>query len=125
MAARVLVLDDDEALCDLLSNELEECGYQPVCVRTADAAFELLTTSHFDVMVMDIRMPGRSGISLCAEVVGTWSELPVILMSAFGTADTAVKANACGRLRFPHQALRHRRARHGAATGRGAASAPT
>ncbi|MFT3927169.1 MAG: sigma-54 dependent transcriptional regulator [Myxococcales bacterium] len=99
-AARVLVLDDDEALCELLASELEECGYQPVCVGTAAAAFDHLDAGQFDVLVMDIRMPGRSGIHLCTEIAGAWPELPVILMSAFGNADTAIQAMRAGAYDF-------------------------
>ena len=100
MAARVLVLDDDAAIGDLLSSELEGCGYRAVCVGSADAALSRLHQAQFDVVVMDIRMPGRSGLQLCTEIVGAWPELPVVLMSAFGNADTAMQAMRAGAYDF-------------------------
>ena len=81
MAVRVLVLDEDEELCDLLGNELAEYGYRPHCARTPDEACALLANHSFDVMLMDVRVPGRSGFHLCREIVASWPELPVILTS--------------------------------------------
>jgi two-component system, NtrC family, response regulator AtoC len=100
MSAHVLVLDDDEALCDLLATELAELGYHAVCTTHAEEAEELLRGSRFDAVVMDVRMPGRSGIDLCAEVLKTRPDLPVILMSAFGTIDVTVQAMRAGAYDF-------------------------
>ncbi|MFT3922424.1 MAG: sigma-54 dependent transcriptional regulator [Myxococcales bacterium] len=100
MTARVLVLDDDAALCDLLAAELSELGYQPVCFNRSQDALDFLVRESFDAVVMDIRMPGRSGIEVCSEVVKTRPDLPVILMSAFGTIDTAVQAIRAGAYDF-------------------------
>jgi len=81
MAARILVVEDDDETREAVAGALRDLGYDAsVCpdARTARAH------SDVDIVVTDIRMPGESGLELCAEIAGNRPDLPVILMTAFG-----------------------------------------
>ncbi|MEO7034907.1 MAG: sigma-54 dependent transcriptional regulator [Polyangiaceae bacterium] len=81
MTARILVVEDDEETREAVAGALRDLGYDTsVCpdARTARAH------SDVDVVMTDIRMPGESGLELCAQIAGNRPDLPVILMTAFG-----------------------------------------
>jgi DNA-binding NtrC family response regulator len=81
MAARILVVEDDDETREAVAGALRDLGYDAsVCpdARTARAH------SDVDLVVTDIRMPGESGLELCADIAGNRPDLPVILMTAFG-----------------------------------------
>ncbi|HTA88956.1 MAG TPA: sigma-54 dependent transcriptional regulator [Polyangiaceae bacterium] len=81
MAARILVVEDDDETREAVAGALRDLGYDAsVCpdARTARSH------SDVDIVVTDIRMPGESGLELCAEIAGNRPDLPVILMTAFG-----------------------------------------
>jgi DNA-binding NtrC family response regulator len=81
MTARILVVEDDEETREAVAGALRDLGYDTsVCpdARTARAH------SDVDIVVTDIRMPGESGLELCADIAGNRPDLPVILMTAFG-----------------------------------------
>jgi DNA-binding NtrC family response regulator len=81
MTARILVVEDDDETREAVAGALRDLGYDAsVCpdARTARAH------SDVDIVVTDIRMPGESGLELCADIAGNRPDLPVILMTAFG-----------------------------------------
>jgi len=83
MTARILVVEDDDETREAVAGALRDMGYDAsVCpdARSARAHNDV------DVVVTDIRMPGESGLELCAEIAGNRPDLPVILMTAFGDA---------------------------------------
>jgi two-component system response regulator HydG len=81
MTARILVVEDDDETREAVAGALRDLGYDTsVCpdARTARAHADV------DIVVTDIRMPGESGLELCADIAGNRPDLPVILMTAFG-----------------------------------------
>ncbi len=92
----VLVVDDDTAMQEMLVSMLEEQGLGPVAVGKADEALEKLRESDFDAVISDIRMPGKDGIAMVSELREIRPETPVILMTAFGSVDSAVAAMKAG-----------------------------
>lgn len=101
MSATVLVVDDDEDLRELLREELEALGqYRVVCAVSADEALERIPRDAIDVVVTDLRMPGPSGVDLCRDVVREHPDVPVILMTGFGSMDAAVEAIRAGAYDF-------------------------
>ena len=100
MSAKVLVIDDERAMCELLAVELERAGYAATVTTESDRALAALEREHFDVVVTDIRMPGRSGIELCREVAQMNPELPVIVMTGFGSMEAAIDAIRAGAYDF-------------------------
>ena len=101
MALRVLLVDDDQALCETLAVGLGKRGYD-VAWRTsgAEAITELGTGAAFDVVVTDLNMRGVGGIELCARVVEAFPDVPVLLLTAFGSLETAVQAIRAGAYDF-------------------------
>jgi DNA-binding NtrC family response regulator len=81
MAARILVVEDDEETREAVAGALRDLGYDAAVCPDARAA---RAHSDVDIVVTDIRMPGESGLELCAEIAGNRPDLPVILMTAFG-----------------------------------------
>jgi len=100
MSARILLVDDDPELRDLLREQLEARGYEVAAAHDATSALEVVETSRVDVVLTDLRMPGRSGMELCRECVGRHPEVPVVLMTAFGSVDAAMDAVRAGAYDF-------------------------
>jgi len=91
-SARVLIVDDDESMCDLLRSELASRGFRPAFETVPERALESLGSRDVDVVVTDLRMRGMNGIELCDRIVAAYPDLPVILLTAHGTMDAAVAA---------------------------------
>src|SRR3954469_2317401 len=81
MTARILVVEDDDETREAVTGALRDLGYDTAAVPDARSA---RTHSDVDIVVTDIRMPGESGLELCADIAGNRPDLPVILMTAFG-----------------------------------------
>lgn len=91
MSARILVLDDDAVACEFLQEALSRAGYD---VRAFISAREALveTLDQYDLLISDIRMPGMDGLEFLKKVHEKWPELPVILMTAYGSLETTMEA---------------------------------
>jgi len=100
MRARVLVVDDDPAMCSLVEAGLARYQFQVTWKTRADEAFEILNASDFDVVVTDLNMRGMSGLELCERIVANRPDIPVIVITAFGSLDTAVAAIRAGAYDF-------------------------
>ncbi len=97
----VLLVDDDLELRELLREQLEARGvYRVVGVGNAAEALDALSARPIDAVVTDLRMPGTSGTQLCKEVVRHFPEVPVLLMTAFGSLDSAIEAIRAGAYDF-------------------------
>ncbi len=68
LPSRILVIDDDQALCELLVEDLSRRGHTPRSALRVDEARELLHNEEIDVVLTDLNMPGTSGIDFCAEL---------------------------------------------------------
>ncbi len=94
--ARLLVVDDDADMLRLLSMRLGSAGYQVVAVGSAEAALAQLEIDRPQLVVSDVRLPGRDGLALFDEIRARHPSLPVILLTAHGTIPDAVEATARG-----------------------------
>jgi two-component system response regulator HydG len=90
--ARVLIVDDDESMCDLLSSELASRGFGSAFETEPERVLESLEARDVDIVVTDLQMRGMNGIELCDRIVAAHPGLPVILLTAHGTLDAAVAA---------------------------------
>ncbi len=79
---RVLVVDDDRQLVDVIVELLQAGGLAARGATDAEDALRYLAGGHFDVVLCDVEMPGKSGLDLLAELARSSPELPVVLMSA-------------------------------------------
>ena len=100
MSGRVLIVDDDRAMGELLEVDLRMRGYDPLAVNSAAAALEKFRLESFDVVLTDVRMPGTTGIQLCQEINEIRTDVPVIVMTAFGNMETAIDALRAGAYDF-------------------------
>jgi len=100
MKGRVLIVDDDQAMCEMLDLDLRRRGFTPVWYTVAEKAFSHLKEEDFDVLLADIKLPGMSGIDLCERVVANRADIPVIMMTAFGDLKTATAAIRAGAYDF-------------------------
>ncbi|HYF18832.1 MAG TPA: sigma 54-interacting transcriptional regulator [Ramlibacter sp.] len=94
--ARILVVDDDADMLRLLSMRLNAAGYQVSAVASAEAALAQLAVERPQLVLSDVRLPGRDGLSLFDEIRQRHPSLPVILLTAHGTIPDAVEATARG-----------------------------
>jgi DNA-binding NtrC family response regulator len=95
--ANVLIVDDDESITDLLSAGLEENeGYHCLAVTTGEDALERLFRNNIDVMLLDLRLPGISGMDVLGDVRLAYPDTPVIVITGVGDVQTAVEAMKLG-----------------------------
>lgn len=94
--ARVLLVDDDAAVRDVVSAMLEAVGLVVTAASTAEQALELLQASPFDIALFDWTLPGMSGLELCRTVRARWTRLPVLFLTAHATSTDMVDAFAGG-----------------------------
>jgi two-component system, NtrC family, response regulator GlrR len=95
-AAHLLVVDDDPDLLRLLSLRLRASGYRITAVDSAEAALARVAAVRPDLVLSDVRLPGRDGLALFDELRQRHPALPVILLTAHGTIPDAVAATARG-----------------------------
>jgi two-component system response regulator HydG len=100
MQANLLIIDDDVGLCDLIADDLELRGHRTRRVHSAEDGLRLLEEETFDVVVTDINMGGMSGVDLCRHVRARHEDVPVVVMTAFGTLETAIAAIRAGAYDF-------------------------
>ncbi|HTY19756.1 MAG TPA: sigma-54 dependent transcriptional regulator [Myxococcota bacterium] len=92
----VLVVDDDAAMRDMVVSLLEDQGIRAQAAGSVDEALKSLGESDVDAVLSDIRMPGRDGIELLGAMRELRPDTPVVLMTAFGSIDSAVEAMQAG-----------------------------
>jgi two-component system phosphate regulon response regulator OmpR len=82
--SKILVVDDDLRLRDLLNRYLGEQGFAVRAVSDAQAMDKLLAHERFDLMVLDLMLPGEDGLSICRRLRGTKNTIPIIMLTAKG-----------------------------------------
>jgi two-component system response regulator HydG len=97
---RVLVVDDDPSMANLLEEGLRRRGFEVAGCNSGEEALSRLSQASCDVLVTDLRMRGMDGLALCTRVVERDPDLPVIVLTAFGSIDTAVAAMRAGAYDF-------------------------
>src|SRR6186713_1224427 len=125
MKGRVLVVDDDKSMLELSSERLRRRQFEVVTAQSAAEARVAFDAAEPDVVVTDLNMPGQSGIQLCEWVVTNRRDTPVIVITAFGSLETAIAAIRAGAYDFItkpfeidvlaialERALKHRQLRH-------------
>jgi DNA-binding NtrC family response regulator len=99
-APRILVVEDDAAMRDLLADELRDAGFTIVTAADGHEALEQLERHEVHAVVTDLQMPGLTGDKLLEEIRTRDVRLPVVIITAFGTIDTAVRTIKAGAFHF-------------------------
>ncbi|NTV51821.1 MAG: sigma-54-dependent Fis family transcriptional regulator [Candidatus Firestonebacteria bacterium] len=89
---RILIAEDEENIREVLLRALQALGHQVVSAADGDAAAELLSGREFDLVITDLRMPGRDGLALLDLVKENTHDTSVMLMTAYGSVENAVAA---------------------------------
>jgi len=92
----VLVVDDEETIRVLLKRILEEAGYPVVAARDGEDALRILSQQEFELALLDVKMPGISGMDLLAKITTDWSDTGAIMVTAIADIQTAVDAMKLG-----------------------------
>ena len=100
MAGKVLIVDDDQAMCEMLDSDLRLRGFSPTWFTQADKALAHINETQYNVILTDINMPGMTGIQFCERMSLNRPEIPVIVITAFGSLETAISAIRAGAYDF-------------------------
>jgi DNA-binding NtrC family response regulator len=93
---QILIADDEANIRRVLAAQLAKDGYEVHTAEDGRAAMDVLAEHHVDVVITDLRMPRVDGMQLLAHVASTLPDVPVIMITAHGTVDTAVEALKLG-----------------------------
>ncbi len=93
---QVLIVDDEPNLRKILSAQLSRDGYDVLTAEDGEQGLQILKEHHIDLVVTDLKMPKVDGMSLMREALREDPELPIVMITAHGTVDTAVEALKLG-----------------------------
>lgn len=96
----VLVVDDEVNIRNALVTILEKAGYRAQGADSAESALALMKESPSDLLITDVRMPGLGGISLVRQVKSLWPATEIVVITAYGSIETAVEAMRLGAYDF-------------------------
>ena len=105
MKARILVVDDEPAIRDTMRMTLEYDGHEVIAAGSGQEALTLAEKEAPDIVFLDIKMPGMDGLDVLGRLRATNETLPVVIISAHGTAATALEAGRLGAFRFIEKPL--------------------
>lgn len=96
MKPRILVVDDEESIREFLDIMLRKEGYEVTCVEDGQKAIDILKKKTFDMAISDLQMPNVTGIELLKHCRESYPDLLFMMITAFGTAESAVEAMKMG-----------------------------
>lgn len=91
-AGKILVADDNHSIRRLFEIGLRETSFEVVTVKNGLEALEKLKKVHFDLLIIDLRMPGLDGLETIEKVRNFNSDIPIILQGSFKTKETSLRA---------------------------------
>ena len=89
---RLLMVDDEESFRQLTARELERSGYAVQTAGSLKEAREALSTGSYHVVLLDVRMPDGSGLDLLPEIRESYPGTDVVMLTAYGTVQEAIRA---------------------------------
>jgi nitrogen regulation protein NR(I) len=94
--AKILLVEDDSAIVTTLRRVLTDEGYEVMVENTGDSGLSRAKVDSFDVVVTDLKLPGLNGLELVRELHIARPRLPILMMTAHGTTETAIEATQSG-----------------------------
>ena len=98
--ARLLIIDDEPSIRESLETLLTLEGFRVTLARDGNEGLDILSREEFDLLLLDLALPGESGIDLLPRITGMHPNLPVIMITAFGTVNNVVDAVRAGAENF-------------------------
>lgn len=96
MKPRLLVVDDEESIREFLEIMLKKEGYEVTCAEDGAKAKDMLAKKSFDMVISDLQMPNMTGIELLKHVKESYPDLVFMMITAFGSTESAVEAMKMG-----------------------------
>src|SRR3954463_10087257 len=93
---QVLIVDDEPNLRKILAAQLSRDGYDVMLAEDGEQGLSLLREHHIDLVITDLKMPKVDGMTLLREAIKEHPDLPIVMITAHGTVDTAVEALKLG-----------------------------
>jgi len=93
---RILVVDDEKEVCTLLSRFFTKKKYQVRTAETAEEAIRILESESMDAVLLDIHLPGISGLDALGKIRSGWPDLPVVMISGQGDEEVAKETLRAG-----------------------------
>ncbi|AMV70942.1 hypothetical protein JCM30471_27620 [Desulfuromonas carbonis] len=97
---KILIVDDEKNILMTVRHALEPKGYEVVAATTGEEALRQLEQQSFDLLLLDLRLPGIGGMSVLQTVSEQHPQVPVVIVSAYGTVGNAVEAMKLGAIDF-------------------------
>ncbi|MFH1942087.1 MAG: response regulator [bacterium] len=89
---KILVVEDDEDIRDLLTETLKKWGYEPVLAENGKVGLDKFQTDSFSLVITDIRMPAMDGLTMLKTMKKTDSKIPIIVITGYPSVDSAVES---------------------------------
>lgn len=97
---KTLVVDDDAIVLDSCRRVLEAANFEVCLVASADEALDKMRDAEFDLLLVDVKMPGHDGMYLMREARQRWADVPIIVMSGYPTPQTIAEGIQAGAAKF-------------------------
>ena len=89
---RLLIVDDEQIVCVMAKRSFEQEGYEVTTFTDSVAALAAIETEQFDLIITDLKMKDVDGLQLLEAAKARWPDIPVIMLTAFATLDSAVES---------------------------------
>src|SRR3954464_6991843 len=100
VSGNILIVDDDQSMAETLTKAMTRRGFQVTWRTSATEGLKLLEEQDFDVVVTDLHMEGMNGFAFCERITANRPDVPVVMITAFGSLDSAVSAMRVGAYDF-------------------------
>lgn len=103
----ILIIDDEKRFTEELTEYLQDLGFQPYESHTGKSGLNMLSKHAIDLLILDVRLPGISGLDILKNVRNKYPGMEVIIVSAHGDMDTVIKAMRLGAIDYLRKPFRH------------------
>ena len=100
MKGKLLIVDDERNILRVISATLKKEGYEVEVARTGEEALDKFSANHADLVVTDFKLPGMSGVDLLSSIKSINPDVPVIMLTAYGTIERVVEAMKRGAFNY-------------------------
>ena len=94
--SHILVIDDDKRICELVQRFLRDHGYVVLSAQNASEAKEVMKNFEFDALIVDVMMPGQTGLEFTQDIRSRENDIPVLLLTALGEVEDRISGFEVG-----------------------------